>query len=237
MSRAQVALPLICHRCGRCAARYGRAADRRHVAHTTQWPGGRHSNDHVDFRQISIVPTVDELSPSQDPFLPRVDRVETFLAEDKQTQLLDRQFRLLREDMIRSVRDALGKGVTFYLPVALLGLEDHGYRRRVRDQRRDRDQRQDGDDTLKMEMGYQRLRACHVLSCGQHRRSAWMWEKLCRLGACACDPRGNPRNATRGVLHEPRARPILVPPSSSRHTVFLSASPVPWSDLNSLQRL
>jgi hypothetical protein len=110
-------------------AQVAAAADRRHVAHTTQWPGGRHSNDHVDFRQISIVPTVDELSPSQDPFLPRVDRVETFLAEDKQTQLLDRQFRLLREDMIRSVRDALRKGVTFYLPVALVGLEDHGYRR------------------------------------------------------------------------------------------------------------
>jgi len=139
-------------------AQVAAAADRRHAAHVTQWPGGRHSNDHVDFRQISIVPTVDELSPSQDPFLPRVDRVETFLAEDKQTQLLDRQFRLLREDMIRSVRDALGKGVPFYLPVALVGLEDHGYRRRVRDQRRDRDQRQDEDedDTLKMEMGYQR---------------------------------------------------------------------------------
>jgi hypothetical protein len=50
--------------------------------------------------------------------------------------------------MIRSVRDALGKGVPFYLPVALVGLEDHGYRRRVRDQ--------NGDDTLKMEMGYHR---------------------------------------------------------------------------------
>jgi hypothetical protein len=137
-------------------AQVAAAADRRHAAHITQLPGGRHSNDYVDFRQISIVPTVDELSPSQIPFLPRVDRVETFLAEDKQTQLLDRQFRLLREDMIRSVRDALGKGVPFYLPVALVGLEDHGYRRRVRDQRRDRDQRQDGDDTLKMEMGYQR---------------------------------------------------------------------------------
>jgi len=103
-------------------AQVAAAADRRHAAHITQLPGGRHSNDHVDFRQISIVPTVDELSPSQDPFLPRVDRVEPFLADDKQTQLLDRQFRLLREDMIRSVRDALGKGVPFYLPVALVGL-------------------------------------------------------------------------------------------------------------------
>ena len=131
------------------------AADRQHAAHITQWPGGRHSNDHVDFRQISIVPTVDELSSSQIPFLPRVDRVETFLAEDQQTQLLDRQFRLLREDMIRSVREALGKGVPFYLPVALVGLEDHGYLRPVRDHRRERDQRpRDGDENL--EMGYQR---------------------------------------------------------------------------------
>ena len=131
------------------------AADRQHAAHITQWPGGRHSNDHVDFRQISIVPTVDELFSSQDPFLPRVDRVNTFLAEDQQTQLLDRQFRLLREDMIHSVRDALGKGVPFYLQVALVGLEDHGYLRPVRDHRRERDQRpRDGDDSL--EMGYQR---------------------------------------------------------------------------------
>jgi hypothetical protein len=136
-------------------AEVAEAADRQHAAHMTQWPGGRHSNDCVDFREISIVPTVDELFSSQDPFLPRVDRVDTFLAEDNQKQLLDRQFRLLREDMIRSVRDALGKGVPFYLPATLVGLEDHGYLRPVRDHRRERDQRpRDGDDTL--EMGYQR---------------------------------------------------------------------------------
>jgi hypothetical protein len=78
-------------------------------------PGGRHDNDHVDFRQISILPTADELEfTSENAFL----RPSSWL-EDPGTETnrlathLDNQFRLLREDMVAELREevqiALGK--------------------------------------------------------------------------------------------------------------------------------
>lgn len=106
-------------------------ADRRHAAELNQWPGGRHSNDHVDFREISVAPTVDELLAQERPFLPRADREEVFLADEPQAQLIDRQFRLLREDMIATVREAHAKGSSFaiQLPVQLVRLEVHAFKK------------------------------------------------------------------------------------------------------------
>lgn len=112
-------------------------ADRRHAAEINQLPGGRHSNDHVDFRDISVVPSVDELLAVERPFLPRVDRQEAFLADDPQTQFIDRQFRLLREDMIATVREAHTKGSSFsiQLPVRINRLEVHAFKTHNRDKR------------------------------------------------------------------------------------------------------
>jgi multidrug efflux pump subunit AcrA (membrane-fusion protein) len=73
-------------------------------------PGGRHDNDHPDFRFISIIPTVAEIQ-CNDPYLPNRDTngatVTSLLDDDsleREAALLDRQFRLLREDMVGSVR-------------------------------------------------------------------------------------------------------------------------------------
>lgn len=62
-------------------------------------PGGRHSNDHADFRSIIIVPTVDEVQCKKLPFLPT--------PKDADASHLDRQFRLLRHDMVSSVIEAV----------------------------------------------------------------------------------------------------------------------------------
>jgi len=78
-------------------------------------PGGRHDNDHANFREISILPTAAELeSTSQKAFL----RPSSWL-DDPSTEKtrvpdhLDNQFRLLREDMVSEMREevqiALGK--------------------------------------------------------------------------------------------------------------------------------
>jgi len=78
-------------------------------------PGGRHDNDHADFREISILPTAAELeSSSEKAFL----RPSSWL-DDPSTEKtrvpdhLDNQFRLLREDMVSEMREevqiALGK--------------------------------------------------------------------------------------------------------------------------------
>ena len=50
--------------------------------------GGRHNNDHADFRKIQIMPTIEELMSTEEPYLPNF--IETERA------VLDRQFRLLR---------------------------------------------------------------------------------------------------------------------------------------------
>ena len=71
-------------------------------------PGGRHDNDHADYRQISIMPTGDELLSRERSFF----RTADFL-DDPENLLsrscfhIDNQFRLLREDMLGEIREEL----------------------------------------------------------------------------------------------------------------------------------
>jgi hypothetical protein len=71
-------------------------------------PGGRHDNDFADFRKISILPTADEVTSPEAPFLRRCDPTHT-LSEPALavSQCLDDQFRLLREDMLYEIKDEL----------------------------------------------------------------------------------------------------------------------------------
>ncbi|KAF4638063.1 hypothetical protein G7Y89_g15 [Cudoniella acicularis] len=71
-------------------------------------PGGRHDNDHVDHRQISIMPTADELLSKDRPFLRTADFLEDpESAPFRRALHLDNQFRLLREDMLGEIREEL----------------------------------------------------------------------------------------------------------------------------------
>lgn len=69
-------------------------------------PGGRHDNDKVDFREIAIFPTSDELK-SKDPAFLRIAKSLDHIEENKVAMHLDNQFRLLREDMIKEMREEL----------------------------------------------------------------------------------------------------------------------------------
>ncbi|GFR50032.1 hypothetical protein Agub_g12193 [Astrephomene gubernaculifera] len=88
-------------------------------------PGGRHDNDHVDYRSIQILTTSDEALCERPPYLPRRsadDEAEDgelpgpspHLASNPEAALLDRHFRLLREDFVQPLRQAL----------AVLGLKE-----------------------------------------------------------------------------------------------------------------
>jgi hypothetical protein len=68
----------------------------------TATPGGRHDNDKKDVRSISIVPTCQEFLSDADPYLPSP------IADDQATEasLLDRHFRLLREDILAPSKEA-----------------------------------------------------------------------------------------------------------------------------------
>lgn len=67
--------------------------------------GGRHDNDFSDIKKISILPTADELS-SKNPFLRSAVEMDKMLTDSPNIALhLDNQFRLLREDMLRDLRE------------------------------------------------------------------------------------------------------------------------------------
>lgn len=67
-------------------------------------PGGpRHNNDHVEYRQVQIIPSGEEILCQIDPYLPKADEKVEHLSSETELYL-DRQFRLLREDMLGEVR-------------------------------------------------------------------------------------------------------------------------------------
>lgn len=68
-------------------------------------PGGRHDNDHADFRDISIYPTTDEFCSTLPPFYRRAATVASIETSKRAGVHLDNQFRLLREDMLAELRD------------------------------------------------------------------------------------------------------------------------------------
>ncbi|KAM3068636.1 hypothetical protein ACMFMG_011160 [Clarireedia jacksonii] len=74
-------------------------------------PGGRHDNDFSNHREISIMPTADELLSKEYPFL---RTPETYLHDSTLRSAclgihIDNQFRLLREDMLGEIRDEVQK--------------------------------------------------------------------------------------------------------------------------------
>ncbi|KAH6916253.1 CbxX/CfqX family protein [Coprinopsis sp. MPI-PUGE-AT-0042] len=71
-------------------------------------PGGRHDNDFPNFRDISIVPTPDEVASKALPFLRPSGALLDPKTESSRTEIhLDNQFRLLREDMMYELREEL----------------------------------------------------------------------------------------------------------------------------------
>jgi hypothetical protein len=71
-------------------------------------PGGRHDNDHADHREISIMPTADELLSKDRPFFRTADCIDDPEKLSSRCGIhLDNQFRLLREDMLGEIRDEL----------------------------------------------------------------------------------------------------------------------------------
>ncbi|MCJ1347634.1 hypothetical protein MMC31_005862 [Peltigera leucophlebia] len=67
--------------------------------------GPRHDNDHANIFDIKILPTTEEIQSSRLEYLPSSDPTKHHLPG--QAGLLDRQFRLLREDTVGQVRDAV----------------------------------------------------------------------------------------------------------------------------------
>ncbi|KAJ2983613.1 hypothetical protein NUW58_g6220 [Xylaria curta] len=79
------------------------------AGHSTQvnGPGGRHDNDFAQINKIAILPTADELSVNE-PYLPRAHDTSALAQRpDGLAYHLEGQFRLLREDMVRDMREEI----------------------------------------------------------------------------------------------------------------------------------
>ncbi|KAH6625605.1 P-loop containing nucleoside triphosphate hydrolase protein [Boeremia exigua] len=80
----------------------------KHILSTTNdtadGPGGRHDNDHANFRDIKILPTSDEFASAVTPYYRRAIDVEAADIEERGFIHIDNQFRLLREDMLGELR-------------------------------------------------------------------------------------------------------------------------------------
>lgn len=70
-------------------------------------PGGRHDNDFLNFRDIAVFPTADEIRSCEGPFLQRLDDVFQHSRESRPAEYLSWLFRLLREDMLGNLRKDL----------------------------------------------------------------------------------------------------------------------------------
>jgi len=66
-------------------------------------PGDRHDNDELNYRNIQIVPTIAELICQDPPYLPLASG-QNYVLEEPVNRLLDRNFRLLREDAVSTMR-------------------------------------------------------------------------------------------------------------------------------------
>ena len=146
--------------------------------------GPRHDNDHASIRDIKIMPTLEEISASRNEYLPGLDPGEWHI--EGLPGLLDRQFRLVREDTIGQLRDA----AKFELerlqdPVALAGPKDkrqHGTRTFT--YRNLRFEEFGFDDVKGLEFAVSFDQPFDLRGVSENRR-ARMWEDSNRLGSDA----------------------------------------------------
>ncbi|RAH79517.1 putative nonsense-mediated mRNA decay protein [Aspergillus japonicus CBS 114.51] len=83
----------------------GSAIDRGNFVSKCEPPGGRHDNDHADICQARIVPSYQEILSMRNEYLHLYDPSQWHVRGLE--GLLDRNFRLLREDTIGLLRDAI----------------------------------------------------------------------------------------------------------------------------------
>ena len=69
-------------------------------------PGGRHNNDFQNYRNVDVVPTVEEMTCTTPSWLPLANNSNAHI-ENPSQRVLDNNFRLLREDAIASMRESL----------------------------------------------------------------------------------------------------------------------------------
>ncbi|KAL8883396.1 MAG: hypothetical protein Q9192_007191, partial [Flavoplaca navasiana] len=141
--------------------------------------GPRHNNDHEDIDDIQILPTAQEINSTRLEYLPLNNAKNSHLAG--LPALLDRQFRLLREDAIGGLRDAVRRETARLtnssLPTAQSGgsnAERTHVHENLRLQRWEVDRRKG----IQLVVDFEQPR--HIIQSGELARKDW-WESSRRL--------------------------------------------------------
>jgi len=85
-------------------------------------PGGRHDNDFVNYRDIRIVPTPEELMCQEKSYRPLTSG-ENAHTQDPIQHMLDRNFRLLREDAVEAMRTSMTEPRRVWKNARIIGVE------------------------------------------------------------------------------------------------------------------
>ena len=87
-------------------------------------PGGeycRHDNAHANFREIKLVPTLQELSSERQSWLP-LSEGQNAVIENRAIRLLDSNFCLLREDIFYTIKSNIGEQVRTWRNARIIGV-------------------------------------------------------------------------------------------------------------------
>lgn len=88
-------------------------------------PGGRHDNDHRNYRDIEVVPTVAELKSDAQSWLPLASG-ENAIVQDAAMYCIDKSFRLLREDAVRTMKNNIREARRVWKNARVIDLEREG---------------------------------------------------------------------------------------------------------------
>ncbi|KAI1205905.1 uncharacterized protein F4807DRAFT_246245 [Annulohypoxylon truncatum] len=145
--------------------------------------GPRHDNDHDDFCQIRILPTYEEITSIRNEYLPTTD--PTLFHRPGIHGRLDREFRLLREDTVGQLRDAVAAQLeTMRNPKQK---QDRGNKNNIRTYAY--------DDVLVVDIDFSKFRGMELLirfrqptskKTAQQRRDWWENSKRLQPSALVC---------------------------------------------------
>ncbi|KAL3477564.1 hypothetical protein BJX99DRAFT_257376 [Aspergillus californicus] len=182
-------------------------------------PGGRHDNDHADICKIQIMPTFQEILCSRSEYLPVKDPRQWHVGG--LTGLLDRNFRLLREDTVGQLRDVIHAELQPLKETRRSQTRTHVYRQVVL-------QGVDFHRLAGLQFLIRFTQPANIRGMTKKKRQEW-WELSKRLQpsalVCLIDPRGFAIFCTVTTPDRPRARINATEKQRPKLTGSLSEDP------------
>ena len=84
-------------------------------------PGDRHDNDEKNYRDVHLIPTLEELECEKPAWLPLSSGANAII-QDASQRLLDAQFRLLREDAVSTIKENIKEQIRPWMNARVIGV-------------------------------------------------------------------------------------------------------------------